>query len=135
MLILRLFVILSSSALHTYTGIKRDITEELLHHCFPFHKMCMSSGQIFQTPCTTRENSFRSILFKCFFLEMYSVIMLTDFIFYKVNPFLSRDIKIIYNFKGVQKGSMFEWTPSRLRYLKTSIKIGYATLLAVIQQP
>ena len=37
--------------------------------------------------------------------------MLTDFIFYRVHPFLMRDIKIIYNFKGVQKGSMFEWIP------------------------
>ena len=43
--------------------------------------------------------------------------MLTDFIFYRVHPFLSREIKII---KGVQNGSMFEWTPSRLRYLKAS---------------
>ena len=96
---------------------------------------------MFQTQCTTiffaaieKTNSFlgtthplpkanlftrvlRGILFKysriskVLFLDNYGGIMHTDFIFYGVHPFLLRDIKIIYDFKGVQKGSRFEWTP------------------------
>ena len=142
LLILRPYLILSSSGLHTQES--REILLYLLRNCcisgFHFtgcvcradrcsrHSVQRFSSLLqrkltpFLAPLTPYEREiylcgYYAVLYSniheflrfCFSITMVATCTLT--LYYGVHPFLSRDIKIMYDFKGVQKGSMFVWTP------------------------